>query len=432
MKILAICLAKISAWILQFLKRGGSYPGKVALMICPDILHHLQIDGEVIVVTGTNGKTSTANMLVQSLLQANKSVISNTKGDNMKNGIVSTLVKHATIQGHVRADMVVLEVDELSMPYLFEHLHIHDVVITNFFRDQLDRAKEMDQLIQIVEQALSKFQGNLILNGNDPNTVRFAYDLPKAQVSFYGVDANEHHVDEAKEGAFCPLCHHQLQYHSYQYSHIGDFYCEHCDFETPKQQLKATAIQGKQFHVHFDTYEAPLDSLYMIYNCMAVLGVFDVLHLEKQYAKKAFQDFVMPEGRNEVFYDGERTVTLHLVKNPTGTNEVLKQMVKSEQPYVLLFMLNDYPQDGTDISWIYDADFERIFTASLKHIIVCGTRAHEAGLRMKYGGYQHQIQVEADMRKAFQKSRDQNENIYVLATYTALAPMRTLIGGVLK
>lgn len=433
MKFLAILCARFSGWILGLLHRGGSYPGKAALSICPDILSRLQIDGEVILVTGTNGKTSTANMLVQSLKMANKSVISNTKGDNMKNGIATVLLKHATLQGAVHVDMAVLEVDELSMPYIVEHLHVHDVVITNFFRDQLDRAKEMEQLIKIVEKSLQRFHGNLILNANDPNTVRFAYALPKAQAYFYGVEGkDENDNEEAKEGAFCPLCGHRLIYDKYQYSHIGDFHCEHCSFQTPRQALWASDVQNKEFKVHFDTYHAPMDSLYMIYNCMAVLCVFDVLHLQKQHAKKAFQQFVMPMGRGEVLHDGERLITLHLVKNPTGANEVLKQIEKTEKPYTLLFVLHDNPQDGTDISWIYDTDFERIFSPQLQQIIVSGKRAHEAGLRMKYGGYEGTIVIEPDMLKALDYGRRAAYDLYVLATYTALAPMRAVIGGALK
>lgn len=433
MKMAAIVFAKISGWILHLFHRGGSYPGKIALQLCPMILKRLQIYGEVIVVTGTNGKTSTANMLAKSLKQANKKVVSNAKGDNMRNGIVSALINGATWKGCIDCDMVVLEVDELSLPYMMEHLHVDDIIITNFFRDQLDRAKEMEQLIQSLEASLHGFRGNLILNAHDPNTVRFAYNITHAQCYFYGVEAQTtDSVEEAKEGTFCPLCANRLTYTHYQYSHIGTFACEQCGFQTPHNALIATDVEGKNFRVHFHTYEAPLDALYMIYNCMAVLSMFDVLHLEKQYAKKAFQTFVMPMGRNEILQDGCRPITLHLIKNPTGTNEVLKQIEKNENPHVVLFVLNDHPQDGTDVSWIYDSDFERIFHDSTVCIITSGSRAYEAALRMKYGGFQGKIITQSDMKDALEAARKYTCDIYVLATYTALAPMHAVIGGALK
>lgn len=433
MKMAAIVFAKISGWILHLFHRGGSYPGQIALQLCPTILKRLQVHGEVIVITGTNGKTSTANMLAQSLKQANKKVISNAKGDNMRNGIVSTLISGATWKGYIDCDMVVLEVDELSLPYVMEHLSIDDIIITNFFRDQLDRAKEMEQLIQSLEASLHGFRGNLILNAHDPNTVRFAHSVPHAQCYFYGAEAQATDAaEEAKEGTFCPLCGNRLTYAHYQYSHIGTFACERCGFQTPINALMATDVAGKSFRVHFHTYEAPLDALYMIYNCMAVLCMFDVLHLEKQCAKKAFQTFVMPMGRNEILQDGRRTITLHLIKNPTGTNEVLKQIAKDESEHVVLFVLNDHPQDGTDVSWIYDSDFERIFHDPTVCIITAGSRAHEAALRMKYGGFKKDIIIRDDLKDALQAAREYPYSIYVLATYTALAPMRSVIGGVLK
>lgn len=430
MKLLSIICAKIALFLLERKNRGGSYPGMLAFRICPTILGRLKIRGEVILVTGTNGKTSTANLFADSLKEANKYVIHNTKGDNMKNGILSCLIKHADWRGHVDCDMVVLEVDELSMPFIMQHLHVHDIIITNFFRDQLDRASEMEQLIHIVLHSLKNFHGNLILNGHDPHTVRFYKELTKAQSFFYGVSPQaQEHIEEVKEGVFCPICAHALHYDSIQYSHIGEFHCEHCDFKTPRTILLANDVQGKEFHVHFDTFTAPVDSLYMIYNCMAVISLFEVLHLEKQSVKAAFLKFRMPMGRNEVLQIKEHQVILHLVKNPTGMNEVLKQIEKEKRNHSVLFVLNDAPQDGTDISWIYDADFERLFHAHTTSITTSGARAYEAGLRMRYGGYDSELFVYEDMQEAWQQVVHRETVIYVLATYTALLPMRKIIGG---
>ena len=175
-------------------------------------------------VTGTNGKTSTSNMIADLLEHAGRHVISNRRGDNMRAGVATAILTHSTLRGKVKGDAMVLEVDELNVRHLLPQLPVNALVVTNFFRDQLDRAREMEQLIATIEQAIGTFAGTLVLNANDPNVMRLADHAPAASVFTFGVDRNAastKKTQEASEGKFCPRCGAKLTYSYYQYSHIG-------------------------------------------------------------------------------------------------------------------------------------------------------------------------------------------------------------------
>ncbi|MGX8851494.1 MurT ligase domain-containing protein [Amedibacillus sp. YH-ame10] len=432
MKIIAITMTKISSFLLKLIKRGGSLPGQIALKVCPTILDQLQTNCPLILVTGTNGKTSTANMITETFLHANKHVISNRKGDNLRPGIVTTLLTNATLGGKVKAEAIVLEVDELNIPYIIKSLKVDALVVTNFFRDQLDRAREMEQLIQRMEQSLDTFEGTLVLNANDPNVVRLKDSAPLAKELYYGIERCESSVlesREASEGKFCPRCGSRLQYSFYQYSHIGEFQCTKCDFKTPNMEVKGEvkSIPQRQFIYEQQTYRAPQGGLYTMYNCMAVLCACKLFSIDPQYAKKAFENIKVPAGRNEILEINGHTCTLNLIKNPTGANEVMKVIEEDESEKTILLVLNDNDQDGTDISWIYDTFFEKLLNQRTKHIIVSGTRCYDMALRLKYSGYEETIELHESLQDAVTSLLNANGTMYAIATYTALQPVRNLI-----
>ena len=289
----AILITKLAGAMLQLIHRGGSLPGQIGLKLCPDILKKLRIDCPLILVTGTNGKTSTSNMIAAMLEQEGRTVVNNRKGDNLKEGITTALLMHTTLRKRVQGDAIVLEVDELNIPFIMKNLKADALVVTNFFRDQLDRAREMEQLIVKMEQAISDFEGTLILNGNDPNVVRLHDAAPKASMLAFGMERcsfSSETTGEASEGKFCPRCGKRLEYAFYQYSHIGVFHCSGCDFQTPN--LDATgvveSIPKRSFRYEGNAFSAPQGGLYTMYNCMAVLAVAKLLAVDTRHAAAAF------------------------------------------------------------------------------------------------------------------------------------------------
>ena len=431
MQKLAIMLTKLSSWGLAKIGRGGSMPGRLGLKIDPDCLSHLKFTGPVILVTGTNGKTSTANLVSDYMSEAGYQVVSNRKGDNLKVGITTTLLSDCGLSGRVKADVAVLEVDELNMKYIVPALPVTAIIVNNFFRDQLDRAGEMEQLIESIESVLPDYKGDLILNGNDPNVVRLALAAPNARKIYFGAARNAstvEHSAEASEGKFCPKCGARLEYDFYQYSHIGQFRCSSCDFKTPKLDVCPDQIDLKAHTFNYDNHVYPMasDGLYSLYNCAAVLALAKSAGLEPRLADKVFGRAERPAGRNERFDKDGRVCILNLVKNPTGANEVMKVVERDDAKKSILIVLNDHAQDGRDVSWIYDTVFEKVMNSSTKRIICTGSRAWDMALRIYYGGFIGQIHTEESMDRAVQEAL-RDSRVYVFATYTALLPVRNAI-----
>lgn len=429
---LSILAARTSLALLSTIGRGGSMPGTIALKIDPDSLSKLKFNGPVILVTGTNGKTSTANMISSMFEKAGKRVISNRKGDNMKAGITTAILTNTKTNGTVNADVCVLEVDELNIRHILPYIPVSALVVTNFFRDQLDRAKEMEQLINSIESVLDNYKGTLILNGDDPNTVRLASKAPQAKAVYYGIPKNQYSIvdgHEAAEGKFCPLCASRLQYDYYQYSHIGHYACPHCDFKTPEYDVALTNINlnDQTFDIDQYAYQGPYEGMYSMYNYAAVAAVMKHFGISHQAFDAMLKDAPKPAGRNEHFAKGDQKVVLNLIKNPTGANEVLKVIDQDKNKKSIVIVLNDKEQDGTDISWIYDTQFEKLIDERTEQIICTGRRAGDMALRLFYGGYEEGLSIEEDIDQAVSKALSNSHNVYVIATYTALLVARKAI-----
>lgn len=428
---ISILAVKSSAALLHLIGRGGSLPGSIGNRLDPDSLSKLKIDGPVILVTGTNGKTSTANMISSALEHAGYTVVSNRKGDNLKDGITTTLLSAADLNGHVQG-AVVLEVDELNVRHVLPYLPVTALVINNFFRDQLDRAREVDQLIQSIEGVLTDYEGTLILNGNDPNTTRVALAAPKAKKIWFGLDQNRYSTrtnTEASEGKFCPRCGHRLEYDYYQYSHIGKFHCPQCGFATPELDVSLQNIDLKDnsFDFHGKHFKGPYEGMYSMYNYAALLAAAHLLDIPDKAIRDTFAHAPQPAGRNERFMNGGQEIILNLIKNPTGANEVMKVIDEDNRDKTAVIVLNDNEQDGRDVSWIYDTHFENLMDPTSKKVICTGTRANDMALRMYYGGYQGDLQVVENLEEAVEQAMDTNRTVYVVATYTALQPARHVI-----
>lgn len=432
MKAFSIFSTKLSSKMLHLIGHGGSMPGSIGLKLDPNILSKLHFSGPVILVTGTNGKTSTANMVADLFMRAGYRVITNRKGDNLKAGITTTLLTHCSVSGQVKADVVVLEVDELNIRHILPFIPVSALIVNNFFRDQLDRAREMEQLIESIEKVLQNYSGKLILNGNDPNVVRLATKAKQAKPYYFGMAENTYsvkHTSEASEGKFCPVCGAKLTYDYYQYSHIGSFHCTKCAFQTPELSicLKDIDLDKENFSCEGTVYHSPYEGMYSMYNCAAVLTVAKAFSISNEVVKEVFQHAPQPKGRNEKFEKDGHTCILNLVKNPTGANEVMKVIEKDHNEKKICIVLNDREQDGTDVSWIYDTFFEKIMDEKTKEIYCTGLRANDMALRIYYGGYKGKITVINDLQEAVHHANENIDTTYVVATYTALLPSRNAI-----
>ena len=241
-------------------KKGGNLLGKIAYDWNPNIFGYFKIDCPIIAVTATNGKTMTNNAIGHIFKTADKKVISNTEGNNMETGILSTLLKNCTLTGKIRADYLVFEVDESYVPVVFKDLTLDTLVVLDFFRDQLDRNGEVESLILRINEFLKTYTGNLVLNNDDPNVARLGKANPdNKNVKYFSVEKYDFATDnikEAGEGKYCPFCSTALEYEYYQYSHIGKFVCPNCDFGNNEITTLATDVdlKNRTFKVNDVTY----------------------------------------------------------------------------------------------------------------------------------------------------------------------------------
>lgn len=424
-------LVQIAHSLLSLRGRGGSLPGQLGLALDKDFLKKFKMPPIVILVTGTNGKTTTSNLIAESLRNSGLKVINNRRGDNLNVGIATLLAVNSDSSFHVQAEAAVIEVDELTVYRQFKNLHPTHLVVTNFFRDQLDRAGEMETIIRKIMEVTKDFTGDLILNGDDPNVLRIGENAKNANIHYFSVGKNAKSQvtsDEASEGKFCPRCGNELHYAYYQYSHIGRFYCDHDDFGRIHPDLFVDHVdyENGTFSAEGKTYHSFINTIYAVYNCAAVLTVMKCLKKDPSAANRVFTSFVLKEGRNEVFQLSEPCI-INLVKNPTGANETMKYITGEPGDKNICIFLNDNDQDGHDVSWIWDAHFERLNQPDIKKIVCSGTRAYDMALRLKYEGLEDRIVVKEDSTEAIKWLDEAHLKSYIIATYTALHPTRAIL-----
>ena len=410
-------------------KNGGNFLGKIAFDLNPEIFKYFKVNCPVIAVSATNGKTMTNNCIGYTLKMAGNKVVSNVEGNNMETGILSTLLKNCTLTGKIKADYLVFEVDESYIPVVFKDFRLDTLVILNFFRDQLDRNGEVESLILRINEFLKTYNGNLILNNDDPNVARLGHANPdNSNVYYFSVDKYKfatEQIKEAGEGKFCPFCKTRLEYEYYQYSHVGKFKCPNCNFGDNEIYKLATNVDLKNrcFDIDGNTYKINGNSIYLIYNYTAVYSVCSLYDISNDIVKKSFSTFALNNGRlEEIKIYGVPTI-INLAKNPTGSNVSLRILNEDDSKKELLFVLNDKIADGFDVSWIWDINFNNLNNVS--RIITSGTRAYDIAIRIKTSGFPAE-KIEAylnleDAIKAFYKT---DVKKYVIANYTSLQPTR--------
>ena len=434
MKRFLILIGKITVKLLKLMRRNaGNLPGI--------ILWHLsghkacsmfKVDCPIIALTGTNGKTSVTNCIAQLFERSGKKIIINAEGNNLDTGICSLLLRHCDMSGKVKADYLILETDESHVPVVYSQLKLDTLVVLNFFRDQLDRNGEMETLIQKINGFCKTFEGNLILNGDDPNTSRLGRANPKNKnVKYFHAEPYAfatHKIFEASEGRFCPFCGEPLEYEYYQYSHIGKFKCGKCGFgeHEPYITSKDIDLEKPAFTADGHTYSPKLNSIYNIYNMTAVAAAAKLYNISQEVTDGVINSYTVKNGRMEDFKLGNSRATLNLAKNPVGANMTLRVMNEMQGEKELLFVLNDNVADGLDVSWIWDINFS-IFER-VTRVVTSGTRAHDIAVRIKCSGYpQEKIVVRHDLDKAVEELAGTESRKFIIANYTAVQPTRSAL-----
>ena len=426
-------------------KSGSSLPGRAALKVDPHIIASLTagIRRGIIVTCGTNGKTTTNNLLCSMLEAQGFRVVSNRLGANMLEGVAAAFATAARPLGYLDADYACLEVDEASAARVLQDLQPDYMVLTGLFRDQLDRYGEIDLTMKALEKAIREAPSmTLVINGDDPLTAYLAKKSARRVVSFGVSEKVTDNVDVVREARFCENCGAPLQYDFYHFSQLGLYRCPSCGFHRPEINYDASGVSLTP-HLSFDVKEspafpvrisAPMTGFYNVYNILAVYGVLRELDLPTESINEVLRNYKPQFGRGELFYLGrnrEQKVLLNLAKNPTGFGQNIAAMLQDRSPKDLIIAINDNAQDGRDISWLWDVDFERLADETVRSITVSGLRALDMQLRLKYA------EIASTSAKTVEEAielrlADGCSNLYVLVNYTALYEAHKYLEGTAK
>jgi UDP-N-acetylmuramyl tripeptide synthase len=435
--LLGIWAGKLTQLILKLLgRRGTSFPGFVALKVSPKLLAKLgkQLES-CVVVTGTNGKTTTVSLLREILKQdTERTWISNAEGANMTQGIVGSLIQSCTWWGKLKVSHALLEVDEATMPQVIPYLPVSHVVITNIFRDQLDRYGEVDGTIQKLTRALRGTSLHIVANADDP-LVHYVAQQTQCPVTYYSMEPHSKILrshNQIRDGAFCLYCGHELEYAYFHYGQMGHYQCPNCGFQTPDAAVHGMP-QQEGLEVSFATerflLRTDIRGLYNKYNVLAATTAAWLQGLSIQQIQNGIASYRPTQGRMQVFA-GVPVRILNLIKNPTGCNSVLQTIDEDPGTKVVCIAINDMDADGRDVSWLWDSDFETYAPALQAETWICsGTRAGDMAVRLKYAGISaDRIRVEPDLRKAHDLAiQNRHLPVYFMTTYTALFPMQQII-----
>ena len=423
-KLLALWLGKALTVIGKIVgKKSSSSPGHYALKICPYLVRGLEknISKGIIVTCGTNGKTTTNNLLASALEAKGYKVLCNRLGANMLSGIATTVLQEMNIFGKLRADYACLEIDEAYTPIVFEHIKPDVMVITNLFRDQLDRYGEIDITSDIIKRAIAKVPDvKLVLNGDDPLCVQFGQN---AKAYYYGISEQVlPQLDDTKEGRFCPVCGAEQTYNYYHYSQLGDFFCPECGFKRPEIDFEVKDVSldtPMKFAVNSEPMSINYKGFYNIYNLIAVYGALSALGESTDGFAGLLTAYKPQIGRMQE-YTFNKPVILSLSKNPAGFNQAIATVNTDKRKKDVIIAINDKANDGRDVSWLWDVDFDKIADENLNTLTTTGIRVYDISLRFKYAGVPVE-HITHDMAEAVSRClKTDSEVVYVLVNYTAL------------
>ena len=437
-KTAAVLAGKATGALSRITGRGGgtTLPGDVARAIDPKILTKLAADltHGSIVITGTNGKTTTARLITYLLEGAGHKVVSNRAGANLIFGATAAALNEAAPSGQLRADWGVFEIDEASLPKAVAEIKPKATLVLNLFRDQLDRYGELESIAKKIEQALSAMpeESTKILNADDPRVAEIGISLPTTPL-WYGLDDTSVAATElphAADARTCPKCGASLTFTAVYVGHDGVYRCPNHDFERPTPTITARNINLDGFDrfgatIDNQHLEVPLGGLYNTYNVLAAFAVARTLGLEPHYIAERLKDFSAAFGRQERLDFRGRHLNLVLSKNPAGFNETLRTAVELAKGTSFLIGLNDRKADGTDVSWIWDVDFEML-KGNATVVVPAGNRANDLAVRFKYAGVPA-APPETDPAKALDlliKLTNEGDTAHLLCTYTALLDLR--------
>jgi UDP-N-acetylmuramyl tripeptide synthase len=448
----AVTASRLSRQAIQRLGRGGgtSAPGVIAQRVDPAILRKLsdRVAQGTIVVAGTNGKTTTSRMIANILEASGASVIHNRSGSNLVRGAISALADRSNWIGQPGGEIAVIETDEAAFPEVVRDTRPRMILLNNLFRDQLDRYGELDTVARKWRGALELLgeETTVVVNADDPSLMAITDDLRVKRMTF-GLQTQDHRLatlPHAADSSTCRTCGADLEYHALYVSHLGDWYCPNCGRKRPDLDVIGTDVTLRGMDALSLMVRAGEDSiavelgvpgLYNAYNALAAVAAARNLVVETPVIQRSLAEFRAAFGRLERMTYRNRHLTMILVKNPVGFNEVLRMLTAEtgslDRP--ALIAINDLDADGRDVSWLWDVDFELLADGS-STISTTGIRGTDMANRLKYAGVELQrlAPLPDDLATGLERwieSIPEGELAVLLPTYTAMLEIRRILAS---
>lgn len=435
---LAIIVGKLLKWCGDLIGRGSITPGTIAIKLYPHLWEYLKLPKTVIAVTGSSGKGSVTSMITKVLRDSGYQVVYNDKGSNLTDAVLTSLLGECKLNGKIKGEYLVCEVDERYTKYVFPKIKPNYVVITNLTRDQPPRQGHFDLVFEEIKKAIDDSM-HLILNSDDPYLYKFTFDH-KGPITYYGIHKNQYSYTKSKfenlNLIYCPKCHKKMTYHYYHFENIGDFECEKCHFQRIKPQYEVTKLDyqtslmtiNQEYQLHM-----PSNILYCVYNTLACFTVLSLLGLEP----KQICEYISNMSYNTKIYDeytsnGRQVVVLNNKnENSTTFNQSLLYVDQHKEPKTIVIGWKEisrrYHYD--DLSWLYDIDFEILKDDSVDKILCVGIHRFDIATRMKYAGIEDKkILVFETLEEMMITLKEKTKgSIYAILNFDYVEPFNTLM-----
>lgn len=419
----------------HILKGGSTFPGTVALKFDRKILSTVAKDYKVILVTGTNGKTTTTSMITNIFKNKGYRVITNNTGANLFRGIVSCFIDNYRFSKSNKDSYAIIEVDEANLKFVTDYITPEIITITNLFRDQLDRYGEVYTTLEKILEGVHKVPSStLVLNGDDSLFGVLDVKNPKVYYGFSNPINDNNTIDINADAKFCKVCKAPYKYNFVTYNHLGDYYCTECGYKRPELKYKMEGIidqtpNSSTVIINGNEVTISQSGVYNIYNGLCAYSIASESGVENNIIASSLGKVDSSFGRQEKIQIEDKNVQIILVKNPAGYNQALDTLCLNKENFSTLFMLNDNYADGRDVSWIWDVNFEKLSSLPIEDVFISGIRLYDMAVRLKTAGLNKEsFIIEEDYEKLTEKLKaSKSNNIYILATYTAMINYRKFL-----
>ncbi len=414
MKSITILICKMLAFVGKLIGKGSSLPGKIALKLCPDILTRLQLPKDIVAVTGSNGKTSTVEMIAGILKAAGKTVVYNKEGSNQIEGVATMLLCNATLSGKVKGDVILLESDERYARHTFKQVKPTMFAITNLYRDQLTRNAHPFHIYNIISDAVALIpNAKLVLNADDPIVRNFGFQ--RENVVYFGMDRNGLSTERSdalyNDCHYCPRCKGEMQYDFFHYAHLGSYRCQ-CGYNRPETTfaVEEMDLENERITINGNALHLDFASKYNVYNLLAAFTVTSLLGVDEAVITAQLNDFVLKNGRIVKFdlagNEGLLITSKH--ENSTSYNQSLGYVAMQKEASTLIIIVDAVSRKyyTSETSWLWDISFEMLQNTNVERIVLAGKYAYDLALRFEFAGITTaEIQVEPDLAVMGEKMR---------------------------